>query len=84
MVDDVAVAPAPLSTEEAHALLDATKAGALLDGVRGSPRADRDAAAEVLVRLGYIAARHRTEAEINPLIVHTSEVTAVDVLRGGH
>ena len=84
LVDDVAVAPAPLSTEEAHALLDATRAGALLNGVRGSPKADRDAAAEVLVRLGCIAARHRTEAEINPLIVHTSGVTAVDVLRGGH
>lgn len=84
LVDDVAVAPAPLSIEEAHALLDATRAGALLNGVRGSPAADRDAAAEMLIRLGCIAARHRTEAEINPLIVHTSGVTAVDVLRGGH
>ncbi|MCY4135380.1 MAG: acetate--CoA ligase family protein [bacterium] len=84
LVDDVAVAPAPLSFEEAHALLDATRAGALLNGVRGSPRVDQDAAAEVLVRLGCIAARHRTEAEINPLIVHTSGVTAVDVLRVGH
>ena len=84
LVDEVAIAPAPLSPAEAHALLDDTKAGALLDGYRGSPRADRDAAAEVLVRLGHIAVRHRTEAEINPLIVHTSGVTAVDVLIGGH
>ena len=84
LVDDVAIAPAPLSIEEAHALLDATRAGALLNGLRSSPGADRNAAAEVLVRLGCIAARHRTEAEINPLIVHTSGVTAVDVLRGGH
>ena len=80
----MAIAPAPLSTAEAHALLDATRAGALLDGFRGSPRRDRDAAAEVLVRLGRIAVRDRTEAEINPLIVHTSGVTAVDVLIGGH
>lgn len=84
LVDDVAVAPAPLNIAEAHALLDATRVGALLDGVRASPGADRDAAAEVVVRLGCIAARHRTEAELNPLIVHTSGVTAVDVLRGGH
>lgn len=84
LVDDVAIAPAPLSTAEAHALLDATRAGALLDGFRGSPPADRDTAAEVLVRLGCIAARHRAEAEINPLIVHTSGVTAVDVILGGH
>ena len=84
LVDDVAVAPAPLSTTEAHALLDATRAGALLDGYRGRSPGDRDAVAEVLVRLGHIAARHHTEAEINPLIVHTSGVTAVDVLIGGH
>lgn len=84
LLDDVAIAPAPLSTAEAHALLDATRAGALLDGFRGSPRRDREAAAEVLVRLGRISARDRTEAEINPLIVHTSGVTAVDVLIGGH
>lgn len=84
VVDDVAIAPAPLSTPEAHALLDATKAGVLLDGYRGSPRRDRDAAAEVLVRLGRIAARHHLEAEVNPLIVHTSGVTAVDSLIGGH
>ena len=83
LVDDVAISPAPLNTAEAHALLDATRAGALLNGYRGHPPCDRDAAAEVLVRLGYIAARHHTEAEINPLIVHTSGVTAVDVLIGG-
>lgn len=83
LVDDVAIAPAPLSAAEAHALLDATRAGALLDGYRGKPRSDREAAAEVLMRLGRIAARHHTEAEINPLIVHTSGVTAVDVLIGG-
>ena len=84
LVDDVAIAPAPLSLADAHALLDATKAGTLLDGYRGQTCRDRDAAAEVLVRLGRITARHRTEAEINPLIVHTSGVTAVDVFHGGH
>lgn len=84
LVDDVAIAPAPLSLADAHALLDATKAGALLDGYRGEAGRDRDAAAEVLVRLGRIAVRHRTESEINPLIVHTSGVTAVDMLLGGH
>ncbi|MCY3632565.1 MAG: acetate--CoA ligase family protein [bacterium] len=83
LVDDVAIAPAPLSLADAHALLDATKAGALLDGYRGETSRDRDAAVDVLVRLGHMAARHRVEAEINPLIVHTSGVTAVDVLIGG-
>ena len=83
LVDDVAISPAPLSSAEAHALLDATRAGTLLDGYRGRLPGDRDAAAEVLVRLGNIAARHHTEAEFNPLIVHTSGVTAVDVLIGG-
>ena len=84
LIDNLAVAPAPLNWAEAQDLLDATRAGAMLDGYRGSPPCDRDAAAQVLVRLATIAARHRTEAEINPLIVHTSGVTAVDVLRGGH
>ena len=84
LVHDVGIAPAPLGLADAHALLDTTKAGALLDGYRGTTRLDREAAAEVLVRLGGIAVRHRTEAEINPLIVHTSGVTAVDVLFGDH
>ena len=84
LIDDVAIAPAPLSLADAQALLDATRAGSLLDGYRGEARRDRDAVAEVLVRLGHIAATHRTEAEINPLIVHTSGVTAVDVLLGGN
>jgi acyl-CoA synthetase (NDP forming) len=84
LVDDVAIAPAPLSSAEAQALLDATRAGALLDGYRGRPPCDRGAVAEVLVRLGNIAVVHRIEAELNPLIVHTSRVTAVDVLLGGH
>lgn len=84
LVDDVAIAPAPLRTAEAHGLLDTTRAGTLLDGYRGRTPSDRNTAAEVLVRLGNIAARHHTEVEINPLIVHTSGVTAVDVLIGDH
>lgn len=68
---DVAFALAPLSREDAEDLLDRTWAGRRLAGVRGSPRADRAAVVDVILRVGQLAAEcpQLTEIDINPLCV---------------
>ena len=68
---DVAFDLAPLSARQALALLDQTSAGKLLAGFRGAPPADREAAADVIVRLAQIMLDlpEIAEIEINPLMV---------------
>jgi acetyltransferase len=68
---DVAFELAPLTTREAHDLLDRTSAGKLLGGFRGAAPADRAAAVDVILRLSQIALDWPgiEEIEVNPLIV---------------
>jgi len=68
---DVAFALAPLSREDAEDLLDRTWAGRRLKGFRGAPPADRAAVADVILRLGQLAAEcpDLAEIDINPLFV---------------
>lgn len=77
---DVVLRRAPVSIEEALAMLDALKGAALLQGVRGRPACDRMAAAEAIARLSVFAARNegRFESlEINPLLVRPEGQGAV-------
>lgn len=80
LLRDVAFELAPLTREQADAMLDRTNAGRLLAGFRGAPPADRAAVVDVIVRLAQLAADHPTlaEIEINPLIVLESGAWAVD------
>ncbi len=68
---DVEFSLAPLYPEEAERLLTATWAGRKLQGFRNLPPADRQAALEVLYRLGQLAFDfpQLAEIEINPLRV---------------
>jgi len=68
---DVAFRIAPLSRQEALAMIDETRAGKLLRGYRGQTEADVEALVEVILRLGQLALDFRTiqEMEINPLRV---------------
>lgn len=68
---DVAFALAPATQIEAERLLADTWAGRKLRGYRSLPPADREAALEVIVRLGQLAADlpELAEIEINPLRV---------------
>ncbi len=82
---DVVYRPAPLSAEEAVAMLNALKAAPLLHGFRGAPKADVAALADLIARVSQLAARHRdeiAEIEINPVRVHRDGegVTVVDAL----
>ncbi|MBW2429479.1 MAG: acetate--CoA ligase family protein [Deltaproteobacteria bacterium] len=77
---DSVFAPAPLSPAEAFALIGRLKTQKLLNGFRGFPAVDRDALANILVRLGDlgVAFDQIKEIDINPLIVHEGKPIAVD------
>jgi acyl-CoA synthetase (NDP forming) len=82
---DVTFRIAPFGAEEARRMIVEIKGAAVLEGVRGKPRADIDALAEALSRLSRFAAAQTgrfTSIEINPLLVRPcgSGVAALDAL----
>jgi acyl-CoA synthetase (NDP forming) len=69
---DVAFRVAPFDDDEAHRMMRELKAFPLLDGARGRPRCDLDAAAAALSALSRFAAAHAghlESAELNPVVV---------------
>ncbi|MBA2398424.1 MAG: acetate--CoA ligase family protein [Bradyrhizobium sp.] len=82
---DVIYRPAPVSAEEASAMLGALKAAPLLDGFRGAAKADVAALSRLISEVSVLAAQHAeriAEIEINPVLVHAEGlgVTIVDAL----
>lgn len=72
VLQDVAVQVAPVSPTEALRMLRSLRMAALLDGVRGQPPADLDAAAHLVARLSEFACRHTdtvAEMDLNPILV---------------
>jgi acetyltransferase len=80
VLKDTAFGMAPLTKSDALALIGRLRSQALLDGFRGAPPVDREALAEILVRLGNLgaAAERVREVDINPLIVLNGKPMAVD------
>ncbi len=80
VIADVAFAMAPLSHEEALALIGRLKAQKLLDGFRGTSPVDRNALAQALVQLGDLGAAYENieQVDINPLIIRNGSPIAVD------
>src|SRR4051794_2944729 len=82
---DVIYRPAPVSAEEASAMLGTLKAAPLLNGFRGAAKADVAALSRLISHLSVLAAQHAkhiSEIEINPVLVHAEGqgVTIVDAL----
>jgi len=80
---DYALRLAPVSEEEAAAMIAEVKGLAAVRGYRGLPRGDLRALAQAvaaLSRLALVSARPVAEAEINPLIVKREGAVAVDGL----
>ncbi|WP_456620088.1 acetate--CoA ligase family protein [Bradyrhizobium sp. P5_C12] len=82
---DVVYRPAPVSAEEAGAMLASLKAAPLLNGFRGAAKADVAAVAQLIADISVLAARHAAEIaeiELNPVLVHAEGqgVTIVDAL----
>ena len=73
----------PVDLAAAHAMIAEVKAFATLRGFRGKPAGDLDALARAIVALSRLALQNDpaiAEAEVNPLIVRTDGVVAVDAL----
>jgi succinyl-CoA synthetase beta subunit len=82
---DVIYRPAPVSAEEADAMLTSLKAAPLLNGFRGAAKADVLALSQLIADVSVLAARHAgeiAEIELNPVLVHAEGqgVTIVDAL----
>jgi acyl-CoA synthetase (NDP forming) len=80
LLDDTAVALAPVDAAQAEELLRSLRGAAILAGARGRPPLDVRAAAESIAALSRLAASRPdlTEIEINPLLVTPSGALALD------
>jgi acetate---CoA ligase (ADP-forming) len=83
VMNDTALAPAPIGPDEANALLHELRAFRLLQGYRGLPSVDLALLCEIVCRASEFIADHRhlvSEFDLNPLICAGSNITAVDAL----
>ena len=83
LLADTALAPAPVTRDEALALLSRLKGARLLDGFRGMPAVDRAALATIVAKVSRILSDHRdaiAELDVNPLICAGADIVAVDAL----
>lgn len=83
LLNDVAVAPAPLTLKDADRLLSLTKVDMLIRGFRGSRPADRDALLAMMVTVSEAAiaeATILTAVDINPVRVMERGAVALDAL----
>ena len=80
VLKDTAVRIAPIDKREAHAMLAELRGAALLDGVRGRAAVDRDAIANLLVRISEFAARRAEvmEMDLNPIAAYESGLSVLD------
>lgn len=79
---DVQLALAPVGEAEARTMIESLRAYPLLDGWRGRPAVDVDAAARVVAAVSRLLAEEAdlVECEINPLRVGPGRAVAVDAL----
>jgi len=80
VLNDNVFAVAPLNIADALALIGRLKTQTLLNGFRGFPALDRNALADILVRICELGRMvpHIQEIDINPLMVQNGRPTAVD------
>ena len=80
VLQDSAVALPPLNLLLARGQMMQTRVWRLLQAYRGKPAAAIDAVAEVLIRVGQLAAEHAEirELDINPLLADAAGVIALD------
>lgn len=81
-IGDTSIRLAPLSVGEAKAMLLELKGRRLLEGWRGSPKADVDSAAEAIVKIGQLISAHSEirEIDLNPVRVYEQGILALDAL----
>jgi acyl-CoA synthetase (NDP forming) len=80
---DTALAPAPVSREDAHSMLASLRSASLLDGFRHFAPVDRDRLADIVRRFSeflHDQADMLSEVDVNPLICSGDRIVAVDGL----
>lgn len=82
VLHDVHFRALPLTHDDAKDLIGEMETGALLDGVRGQPPADRPAIIDVLLHVSQLVEDHPEirELDINPLFVSDQGAVAADAL----
>lgn len=77
---DVSFRVAPFTRQEALAMIDETKASAVLRGARGAAPKDVEALADLLVRVGNIAVANPQirEMDLNPVLVQEHGLAVLD------
>jgi acetyl-CoA synthetase len=83
VLQDTALAPAPVTPLEAEGLLRQLKGAKLLEGFRGMPHVDIARLAQIVSDVSRFVADHRdtvAELDVNPLICSGDRITAVDAL----
>jgi acyl-CoA synthetase (NDP forming) len=83
VLGDVSFRVPPFDKDEAARMIDEVKGRALLDGVRGRPRADRRALIDVIMKVQRLAVDLHddiAELDINPLVVLPKGAVALDAL----
>lgn len=80
LMEDIQLSPAPISPEQAGAMLDGLRCRSMLEGWRGRKPADRPMLVNILVRLGQLAANlpALSELDINPLMIVDGKAVAAD------
>jgi acetate---CoA ligase (ADP-forming) len=80
VLSDVAVALAPVNDATARELLLSLRTAPLLQGARGRPKVDLDAAASAVAALSRVAAAHPeiAEIEVNPLLALPDRAVGLD------
>ena len=81
-ISDVVIRLAPITSVDAHEMIESLATRALLAPFRGEPAVDRDALADVLVALSEAAVTTPSIASIdlNPLMIDRGRPIAVDAL----
>lgn len=81
-LEDTAIRLAPLRRSEALEQIAAIRAQAILDVYRGWPAVDREALADILVRIGQLALDFpQIEAiDLNPILIREGQPVVVDAL----
>jgi acetyltransferase len=82
VIDDVAIRLAPVSADDAAAMLDQLRGRRLLGPMRGRPGIDRSAVVEAIIRIGLAicASPEVVEVDINPLMSSPDRTAAADAL----
>lgn len=81
VLKDVTFRLAPATKDDALSMLDGIRAAEILRGVRGAAGVDRDALADLVVRVSELAADFPgiAEVDLNPVFASASGVMAADV-----